>query len=116
MPPRRAAAHPRGYVDRMNAARSEIGALPARVVDRTIRLYQEHISQRKGWSCAYGVAHGDATCSGAVQEIVAGRGLLRGSVPVVLQLLACYQAASMLRQNNVQGVCCCGGIPIPFRF
>jgi putative component of membrane protein insertase Oxa1/YidC/SpoIIIJ protein YidD len=100
----------------MTAAGNALVALPGRAVDRAIGLYQERLSPRKGWSCAYGVAHGDATCSGAVRDIVARRGLVRGTVPVVLQLLACYQAASLLRQHNVQGVCCCGGIPIPFRF
>lgn len=88
----------------------------ARLADRAILAYQQHLSARKSWSCAYGVAHGDRTCSGAVRDIVARRGLVRGTVPVVLQFVACYQAASLLRQSNVQGVCCCGGIPIPFKF
>ncbi|RPF25983.1 membrane protein insertion efficiency factor YidD [Georgenia muralis] len=100
----------------MSTTWNGLAVAPARAVDRAIDLYQRRISPRKGWSCAYGVAHGDATCSGAVREIVARRGLVRGTLPVALQLWACYQAASLLRQSNVQGVCCCGGIPIPFRF
>lgn len=88
----------------------------ARGVDRAVRWYQEVVSPRKGWSCAYRVAHGAESCSSAVRRIVRRRGLLRGVVPSVLQLAACYQAARLLSTTNVQGVCCCGGIPVPFRF
>jgi hypothetical protein len=44
------------------------------------------------------------------------RGVVRSVRPNAVQLLACYQAATMLAQSDVRGVCCCGGIPIPFRF
>ena len=35
-----------------------------------------------------------------------------------MQFVACYQAAALLKlvPGEVRGVCCCGGIPIPFRF
>jgi hypothetical protein len=34
----------------------------------------------------------------------------------VLRFVACYQAASLLMASDVRGVCCCGPIPIPFKF
>ncbi|MBC7290266.1 MAG: membrane protein insertion efficiency factor YidD [Actinotalea sp.] len=88
----------------------------ARTADALIRGYQRHLSPRKGFTCAHLVAHGGTSCSAAVRGILARRGVVRGAVPTALRFLACYQAAALLQQSNVQGVCCCGGIPIPFRF
>ncbi|GAA4690102.1 hypothetical protein GCM10025781_03670 [Kocuria gwangalliensis] len=53
-----------------------------------------------------------------IRNIIAERGLLRGVVPTMLQFAACYQAAMMLGADRprVNGVCCCGGIPIPIRY
>ncbi len=86
------------------------------VVDHLIRGYQRNLSPRKGWSCAHRVAHGGASCSAAVRDLVAHRGVVRAVVPTAARFVACYQAAALLAQTDVRGVCCCGGIPIPFRF
>ncbi|GAA4622543.1 membrane protein insertion efficiency factor YidD [Cellulomonas oligotrophica] len=88
----------------------------ARLVDLGVRAYQRHLSPRKGWSCAHRVAHGGASCSAAVREVVSRRGVLRGVAPTVVRLAACAQAAQMLASSDVRGVCCCGPVPIPFRF
>ncbi|MCU1431323.1 MAG: yidD [Actinotalea sp.] len=86
------------------------------MVDLMIRGYQSRLSHRKGYTCAHLVAHGGQSCSAAVRGIVRRRGVVRGVVPTAMRFLACYQAATLLSQNGVQGMCCCGGIPIPFRF
>jgi putative component of membrane protein insertase Oxa1/YidC/SpoIIIJ protein YidD len=89
----------------------------ARATDALIRAYQVHLSPHKSWSCAYRVAHGGPSCSAAVRRVVRDRGMLRALGPTLVQLLACHRAARLVMANqNVQGVCCCGGIPIPFRF
>ena len=88
----------------------------SRAVDAAIRVYQRRVSPRKGWGCAHRVAHGGDSCSAAVRDVVRRRGLVRWARPTVLRFVACYQAASLLRGSNVQGVCCCGPIPIPFKF
>jgi len=88
----------------------------ASVVDRLIATYQRTLSPRKGWSCAHRVAHGDASCSAAVRKLVRQRGVVRSVVPTAVRFVACYRAALLLAQTDVSGVCCCGGIPIPFRF
>ncbi|NMR21139.1 membrane protein insertion efficiency factor YidD [Cellulomonas fimi] len=93
-----------------------ITTAPARAVDHLIGLYQDRVSPRKGWSCAHRVAHDGESCSVAVRDIVRRRGLLRGVVPTGLRFLACYRAASLLMASDVRGVCCCGPIPIPFKF
>ncbi|GAA2725869.1 membrane protein insertion efficiency factor YidD [Cellulomonas aerilata] len=88
----------------------------SRAADALIRQYQQRLSPRKGWSCAHRVAHGGPSCSTAVRDIVRRRGVLRGARPTVLRFVACYQAASLLMASDVRGVCCCGPIPIPFKF
>lgn len=88
----------------------------ARAADRLIAAYQTRWSPRKGWGCAHRVAHGGASCSVAVRELVRRRGVSRSVVPTLVRFAACFQAARMLAQTDVSGVCCCGGIPIPFRF
>ena len=88
----------------------------ARLVDAAIRGYQRRLSPRKGYTCAHLVAHGGQSCSAAVRGIVARRGVVRGALPTAARFLACYQAATLLLESDVRGVCCCGGIPIPFRF
>lgn len=88
----------------------------ARAVDHLVATYQRRWSPRKGWGCAHRVAHGGASCSAAVRHTVRRRGVVRSVVPTVARFVACYQAATLLAQTDVSGVCCCGGIPIPFRF
>ncbi len=89
----------------------------ARLVDRAVAWYQERLSPQKGYSCAHRVAHGGDSCSGAVRRSVAERGVSRSVLPVVLRFAACYQAVALLTPHQrVQGVCCCGPIPIPFGF
>ena len=88
----------------------------ARAVDALIGLYQRRISPRKGFSCASRVADGGPSCSAAVRGHVRSRGVLGSLAPSALQFLACYRAASLLMASDVRGVCCCGPIPIPFRF
>ena len=90
--------------------------LPARAVDAAIDAYQRRLSPRKGYECAHRVAHGGASCSAAVREQVARRGVLRAVPASALRFLACYRAVSLLTPAQTSGVCCCGGIPIPFRF
>jgi putative component of membrane protein insertase Oxa1/YidC/SpoIIIJ protein YidD len=91
-------------------------SLASAVVDRLIAAYQRELSPRKGWACAHRVAHGGDSCSAAVREVVARRGVVRAVLPTAARFVACYQAAALLSQSEVSGVCCCGGIPIPFRF
>lgn len=99
-------------------ALSRITTAPRRGVDLAIGGYQRYLSPRKGYTCAHLVARGGQSCSAVIRGIVAERGVLRGVVPTLAQFVACYQAALLLSMQpaRVQGVCCCGGIPIPFRF
>lgn len=87
-----------------------------RAADTLSRVYQTRLSPRKGWTCAHLVAHSGQSCSAAVRDVVVKRGVARSIVPTVVRFVACYQAATLLASTQVQGVCCCGGIPIPFRF
>lgn len=96
-----------------------VATAPRRGVDRLIRGYQRHLSPRKGFTCAHLVARGGQSCSAAVRGIIAQYGVIRGIIPTMLRFAACYRAALMLGpagRGDVSGVCCCGPIPIPFRF
>lgn len=95
-----------------------VATLPRRGVDRAIRGYQRYVSPRKGYNCAYLIAQGERSCSAVIRGFIAEQGILRAMRPTMIQFAACYQAAMLLSTQNprVQGVCCCGGIPIPFRF
>jgi putative component of membrane protein insertase Oxa1/YidC/SpoIIIJ protein YidD len=88
----------------------------AAAVDRMIRGYQRHLSPRKGWRCAHAVLTGGTSCSAAVRELLGARGLVRAVAPSAVRFVACYRAAQLLALTEVSGVCCCGPIPIPFRF
>lgn len=88
----------------------------ARAVDALIARYQARLSPRKGYACAHRVAHGGPSCSAAVRDLVRGRGVARALLPTATRFVACSQAARLLMASDVSGVCCCGPIPIPFRF
>lgn len=91
---------------------------PRRGVDAAIRTYQRHLSPRKGFTCAYLAADGRRSCSAVIRSLVAQRGVLGAILPSLAQFRACGRAASELRSGPqaAQGICCCGGIPIPFKF
>ena len=89
----------------------------ARLGDRAIAWYQVRLSPRKGYGCAHRVAHGGDSCSQAVRRSLLERGLFGSALPTLARFAACWQAVALLTPHQrVQGVCCCGGIPIPFRF
>ncbi|WP_092265279.1 membrane protein insertion efficiency factor YidD [Deinococcus reticulitermitis] len=93
---------------------------------RAIRLYQRRLSRHKGFRCAHAALHGGASCSAAVARIVREDGLWAGRSRVAARFQACRAAHTALRGGSplalgswsgarVQGVCCCGPLPIPFR-
>ena len=87
------------------------------LADRAIAWYQVRLSPGKGYGCAHRVAHGGDSCSQAVRRSLLDRGLLGSALPTLARFAACWQAVALLAPHQrVQGVCCCGGIPIPFRF
>ena len=81
--------------------------------------YQRHLSPRKGYACAYRVAHGGPGCSGFAKGVIADVGLLR-AVPAIRQRFAdCREAAEDLReQKRKRGKdkwsnCDCSGCDLP---
>lgn len=97
---------------------------------RGIRLYQRVLSPRKGFRCAHAALTGGESCSAAVARIVREDGLIAGRERAAAQFRACRAAhvalhggllphpaafGSQVQAGRVQGVCCCGPVPIPFR-
>ena len=61
-----------------------------------IRGYQRYLSPLKGFSCAYRVKHGRASCSEHGKRAIARYGLTRGLMLLWRRLHACTHAAEML--------------------
>ena len=99
-------------------------SLTDRVALQGIRFYQRRLSPHKGFRCAHAALHGGESCSAAVARIIREDGLRAGRPRVAARFAACRAAHGALRagsplafgaQAQVQGMCCCGPIPIPFR-
>ena len=92
---------------------------------KAIRFYQRFLSPRKGFRCAHAVLHGGESCSAAVARIVREDGLVAGRGRIAGRFAECREAHAQLGSPSplafgtggprVQGVCCCGPIPIPFK-
>lgn len=62
----------------------------------TIGAYQRWLSPRKGYACAYRVAHGGTGCSGYAKQVIAAEGLIP-SIPLIRQRFRdCHAAAVAL--------------------
>ncbi len=96
-----------------------------RVTLAGIRFYQRHLSRHKGFCCAHAALHGGESCSAAVARIVREDGLLGGRPRIARRFADCRAAYGALGSPSllslgtggprVQGLCCCGPIPIPFK-
>ncbi len=61
-----------------------------------IRGYQRHVSPRKGYGCAYRLAHGGTGCSGFAKTAIAERGLIRALPSIRTRQRDCRAAAVQL--------------------
>ena len=62
--------------------------------------YQRHLSPRKGYGCAYRVAHGGTGCSGYAKAAIADHGVLRAIPAIRQRFAACRDAAEELREQK----------------
>jgi putative component of membrane protein insertase Oxa1/YidC/SpoIIIJ protein YidD len=63
-----------------------------------IRVYQKHISPRKGFSCAHRVRHGGVSCSEFVRRSIVSHGMW-AAIPLTRERFAqCKAAAHELRE------------------
>jgi putative component of membrane protein insertase Oxa1/YidC/SpoIIIJ protein YidD len=67
-----------------------------------IKLYQRHLSPRKGYRCAYSLEHGGTGCSGAVLNILEEKGALRGWSDIKLRFARCTDAADEQKKRKKQ--------------
>ena len=75
---------------------SEIAAL-------MIRLYQKHISPRKGFRCAHRVLHGGASCSEFARQYTLEHGLWAMFPALRLRFRECRMAKETLTANGKAG-------------
>lgn len=64
--------------------------------------YQRWISPRKGYACAYRIAHGGTGCSGYAKQAIRDRGLIRALPQVRARFRACHAAAMTLREKDTK--------------
>ena len=65
-----------------------------------IEAYQRWLSPRKGFRCAYGVMHGDGTCSSVGKRIMRERGVFAFFRLMPKQFAACRTAAAALNNET----------------
>jgi putative component of membrane protein insertase Oxa1/YidC/SpoIIIJ protein YidD len=83
--------------------------------------YQRHLSPRKGYGCAYRIAHGGTGCSGFAKGAIAELGFGRALPLIRARFLACRDAAKELHDAKVKQkkdrwydkADCCSGCDIP---
>ncbi|MCP2040581.1 putative component of membrane protein insertase Oxa1/YidC/SpoIIIJ protein YidD [Neisseria sp. HSC-16F19] len=68
---------------------------------RLIRLYQRHLSPRKGYDCAYRVLHGGSGCSGVGYRLIRRYGLIRGYGALRRRFAHCRAARAQLYKRAV---------------
>ena len=87
----------------------------------SIDAYRQWLSPLKGFRCAHAAFYGGESCSAAVQRLIAQQGLAGSRQAIAARFQACRQASGHLQAvqgmggARVQGVCCCGPVPLPFR-
>ncbi|WP_390913096.1 membrane protein insertion efficiency factor YidD [Pseudosulfitobacter sp. SM2401] len=64
-----------------------------------IRGYQTYLSPRKGYGCAYRLAHGGTGCSGYVKHRIAETGVIRAMPSIFQRFAACKRAALSLKMT-----------------
>ena len=64
--------------------------------------YQRYLSPRKGYACAYRIAHGGTGCSGYAKQAIADHGLLAAVPQIRARLSACRDAAKELRHGRAK--------------
>lgn len=62
--------------------------------------YQRFLSPRKGYGCAYRLAHGGTGCSGFAKHAIADQGLLRALPLILRRFRDCKQAALALHSDD----------------
>ena len=61
--------------------------------------YQRHLSPRKGYACAWRIAHGGSGCSGFAKQAIRDHGLFAALPIIRRRLSACRDAAKELREG-----------------
>ncbi len=70
--------------------------LPANLALSAIRLYQRHVSPRKGYACAYRLLHGGSGCSGVGYRLIRRYGLWSGYALLRRRFERCRAAREQL--------------------
>ncbi len=65
-----------------------------------IKLYQNHLSPRKGYRCAYSLEHGGTGCSGAVLDILEKKGAIGGWTDIKQRFASCEDAAEERKKRK----------------
>jgi putative component of membrane protein insertase Oxa1/YidC/SpoIIIJ protein YidD len=72
----------------------------AKAAFHAINWYQQELSPRKGFCCAYRVYHGDVSCSNKIKQTIESQGLGHGLYSAFAQARQCRAAAVCLAEKS----------------
>jgi putative component of membrane protein insertase Oxa1/YidC/SpoIIIJ protein YidD len=77
----------------------------------SLKVYRQHVSPRKGFSCPHRLLHGSDSCSDYVQRVLMEQDLRTAIQMAPQRFKACKAAAQALRAQRAEGGCivipCC---------
>ncbi len=74
--------------------------IPKQLALKSIEYYQETISPKKGYSCAYSAYYNDASCSSYCKQEIQKNGLFIGIFKTIGRLKKCKQASSKIKEKR----------------
>jgi len=74
--------------------------IPKLLALKSIGYYQEKISPRKGYSCAYSAYYNDSSCSSYCKQEIQNSGLCLGIYKTIGRLKKCKQAGGKIKEKR----------------
>lgn len=81
---------------------------------KSLKVYRQHVSPHKGFSCPHRLLHGSDSCSDYIQRVLTEQNLITAIQMAPQRFKDCKAAAQILQSQRAEGGCiiipCC--IPI----
>lgn len=74
--------------------------IPKQLALKSIEYYQERISPKKGYSCAYSAYYNEISCSSYCKQEITKNGLCVGIYKTISRLKKCKQASIRIKEKR----------------